>query len=123
MAQGLKLATSGIAAVAAQAILGDVATGIVAAGSTLAGATLLPAVNNFIGTAAASTGVILPANANLGDSIFVFNGGASTAAVYPPSAAGTINGGSAGAAVNIATLKTGLFIAAAPNVWGANLSE
>lgn len=115
-----KLATAGISAVAAQAINGDAATGITAAGTTQATATPLPAANNFIGTAAASSGVILPPG-NLGDEIFVFNGGANTLAVYPPVGA-AINGGATNAAASIATLKTGYFIYGSATLVGAILS-
>lgn len=106
--QAAKLATSGLSAVAALAINGDVATGITAAGTTQATAAALPAANNFIGTAAASTGVILPPG-TAGDEVFVYNGGASTVAIYPP-VGGAINNLAANTAVTVATLKSAYFV-------------
>jgi len=102
------LSTSGLSAVAALAIGGDTATGLTAAGSTQATALALPAANNFIATAAASTGVILPPG-NAGDFVFVYNGGASTVTVYPP-VGGTINNLSANTGLALATLKSGFYI-------------
>jgi len=122
MTQALKLSASGMSAVAAQAVLGDVATGLVAAGSTLATALALPASINFIATAAAATGVILAANANPGDAIFVFNGGANAVLVYPPTSTGTVQGAGAGVGFSVGTLKSATFVAAAPLTWAADLS-
>ena len=96
-------------------------TGIVAAGSTLATATPLTGRTNVVGTAAASTGVSLPAGAPVGDIVFVSNGGANALSVYPASAAGTINGGTAGAAVSLAVTtyktKNALFLCTGADTW------
>lgn len=93
---------------AAIAINGDVVTALTALGTTQATATQLPATSNFIGTAAASTGVILtPGNA--GDMIFVYNGGANSVTVYPP-LGGTINNLSANTGLALATLKSGIYV-------------
>lgn len=108
MAIGDRIATSGVPAVAARAIVGDVATGLTAAGSTQATALALAAANNFVSTAAASTGVILPPG-NVGDAVFVFNGGANSLTVYPP-VGGTINNLSANTGLAVATLKSGLYV-------------
>jgi len=108
MTQLAKTVTSGLSAVAAIAINGDTATGLTAAGSTQATALNLPATNNFISTAAASTGVVLsPGNA--GDMIFVYNGGANSVTVYPP-LGGTINNLSANTGLALATLKSGVYV-------------
>ena len=108
MAQLRSLSTSGLSAVAAQAINGDAVNSLTATGSTQADALALPAANNFISTAAASTGVILPAG-NAGDCVFVYNGGASTETVYPP-VGGTINNLSANTGLALATLKSGWYV-------------
>lgn len=97
------------------------AVAVTAAGSTLATATLLNAKFNNVSTVAASTGVALPAGAAPGDVVFVANGGANALSVYPATAAGTINGGSAGAAVSLATTtyktKNSMFLSFGNDVW------
>lgn len=87
----------------AYAINGTVLTGLTAAGSTQATALAIKASTSVFSTTAASTGAVLPV-ASIGDTATIFNGGASTLAVYPP-LGGTINGGSANAAVTVATTK------------------
>lgn len=99
-----KLSTSGLSAVASTAINGDAATGLTAAGTTQATALLLPAANNFVATAAASSGVILPPGSP-GDEVFIYNGGANALAVYPPVGA-TLNNLAANTAVSVPTLKS-----------------
>lgn len=108
MATGNKMVAGGSGATLARAIVGDAATALVAAGTTQATALALPADNNFVGTAAASTGVILPPG-NAGDSIFVYNGGANSLTVYPP-VGGTINNLSANTGLALATLKSGTYV-------------
>lgn len=97
------------------------ATGLVATGSALADALPLRAKFNKVGTAAASTGVSLPVGAAAGDMVVVQNSGANALSVYPATAAGTIAGGSAGAAVSLAvtTEKTQhqIFICWGSDVW------
>lgn len=94
---------------------------VTAAGASLATATVLVSKFNKVTTAAASTGVSLPANASAGDVVVVQNSGANALSVYPATAAGTIAGGSAGAAVSLATTneKTqhALFICWGNDVW------
>lgn len=85
------LSTSGISAVAANAINGDAAVGLVATGSTQPTALPLPAANNQVATTAASTGVLLPPGSPA-DEVYVLNSGANALLVYAPTGA-TINGG------------------------------
>ena len=96
------------------------ALAITAAGTTLGTATPLNAKFNKVTTAAASTGVSLPVAA-AGDMVVVQNSGANALSVYPATAAGTIAGGSAGAAVSLAvtTEKTQhqIFICWGNDVW------
>jgi hypothetical protein len=88
---------------AAQVVL----TGLTAAGSTQGTALALTGDANFIGTAAASTGVILPSY-DVGDVIYVVNGGANAVAVYPP-VGHTINGLAANTALSVAVGKGSMF--------------
>ena len=110
MALAKELVASGLFGNTAAAVNGSVATGIVAgATQTQAGATALPAASNVIGTVGKTNdGVILPVAA-AGDTVFVRNGGANTAKIYPP-VGGAINGGSANAAVTIAAGASTTFV-------------
>ncbi len=94
---------------------------ITAAGSTLATATLLTSNVNVVTTAAASTGVSLPTAAAPGELVFVYNQGANALSVYPATSAGTISGGSAGAAVSLAVTnnktKNAMFICVGSDNW------
>lgn len=80
---------------------GAIATALVAAGNSQGTALTLTNQFNQVGTTAASTGVILQALTGL---VYIFNGGANTLSVYPPTG-GTINGAAANAAASLPTLK------------------
>lgn len=99
----------------------DGALTVTAAGTTLATATVLGSNLNVVTTAAASTGVSLPAAAAAGELVFVNNQGANALAVYPATSTGTINGGSAGAAVSLAVTnsktKNSMFVCMGSDVW------
>lgn len=77
---------------------------ITAAGTTVADATALTNFVNLITTAALNTGVKLP-DVPVGQSVVVFNNGANSLKVYPASATGTINSGTAGAGVTATTAQ------------------
>lgn len=109
-----KLATSGLSAVAAQAVNGDAAFGLVATGSTQATALPLGAANNQVATTASGTGVLLPP-VNAGDSFFILNSGANALLVYAPTGA-TINGG---ASLSIPTLKAAFISSLSATLIGA----
>lgn len=79
----------------------SVATGLTATGTVIGDALALTAFVNVVGTTAASTGVKLP-DAPIGQTVFVQNNGANALNVFPHSGTGTLNGGSAGAAVTCA---------------------
>jgi hypothetical protein len=115
------MVATGISAVTAGAVGGNVSTGLTATGSTQATALALPASINAISTAAASTGVILPSNATSGDEIEVYNGGANAVTVYPP-VGGTINNLSANTGLSLATLKSGKYKALTALAWYSLLS-
>jgi hypothetical protein len=92
-------------------VLGS-STGVTTAGTTQATATAIPA--GVVGlvtltTAASQTGATLPVGAAPGQTLVIYNSTATTGVVYPATAAGKINGGSAGAGVNLTTLKANVF--------------
>lgn len=93
-----------------------VATAVVAAGSAITDATDLTSVYTDVATVGASEGVQL-FDPGIGSVLFVKNSGANALAVYPPSGSGTINGGSAGASVAIATGATGVFYKMTATAW------
>lgn len=108
MAQAFKIVQSGLASNPALAIVGDVATGLTATGNSQGTALSLGATINFVSTAAASTGVLLP-NGSAGDRVTVYNGGANSLTVYPPAGA-QINNLSANTGLALATLKSGDYV-------------
>lgn len=98
----------GMAAQQAQTIAGRVVTGLTATGSSSQADSLaVYSEINVVTTTAANTGGRLPSNFSAGDSMIVHNNGASTLFIYPP-VGGKINGGSANAKVDAATLKGAL---------------
>lgn len=102
--QSVSLRCIGTNFFAGQSALAAIATALVAAGNSQGTALALTSQFNQIGTCAASAGVILQSMIGL---VYVFNGGANSCSVYPPTG-GTINGGSANAAVTLTTLKGAL---------------
>jgi hypothetical protein len=99
--QALKLDTQ---TVSSAVNLSSVGT-ITAAGTTVADATALTAFVNNVTTVAASTGVKLP-DAPIGSIVTVSNAQAvNSLKVYPHSATGTLNGGTAGAGVTSTTAQ------------------
>lgn len=109
---------SGISPLAATNIVGDNANSLTATGTAITDALQITAVVSHFGTVASSTGAKAPQDMNPGDMILVLNRGAQTLALYPPTSSGIINGGSAGAAVNIAANKSGLLFCAKLNEFG-----
>ena len=107
MALAKDIMGGGFSAGQAQAIQGAINSAVTAAGTVITDATDLVASNNYISTAAASSGVQLP-SVPLGDSLCVYNGGANAVKVYPHSSTGTINSAAAGVAVTcpVNTLMT-----------------
>jgi len=109
MAQVQNLMAYGTAPLLALAIVGEVANNLTAAGSTQGTALKLSAVNNVVTTAAASTGVQLPATGP-GDAITVANLGANALLVYPVTG-GAIQTGAANAGFSVGVGKTATFTA------------
>jgi hypothetical protein len=95
----------------------SVTTGITAAGTTIADATALTSFLNVVGTTAASTGVKLPSTFPIGQVGIVQNDGANALNLFPHSSSGTINGGSAGAAVTIASAAANIFFKTSATNW------
>lgn len=121
MAIAQRLLGSGAAAQLAQNIVGDFDPAIVATGtSSQTAAYDLFAVNNYVSTTAANTGVQLPV-CNPGDEIFVYNAGASTLSVYGQTGE-TINNGAANAAHSVATVKGAIYKKLTPTAWMAVLT-
>lgn len=90
--------------VAGTALGQPTAGGISAAGTTIADAATIDRVFNNISTVASGAGVKFAGSAwPRGTNVFVKNSGANALLLYPNTATGTINGGSAGASVSIAT--------------------
>ncbi len=80
----------------------SVSAALTATGTVLADALLLASFHNVVTTAAASTGVKLPSTCPIGSIVTIQNNGANILNVFPHSASGTINAGSAGAAITTA---------------------
>lgn len=94
----------------ARAVNGAVATGLTGLGSTQATALALTASISNVTTAAASTGVIVPAGQEAGDVLTVRNGGANALLVYPL-LGGVINALSANAGFSVAAGKIAVLTA------------
>lgn len=94
------------------AICGDVAAALTATGSSATDALQLSAVVSRVSTAAASTGVKLPAP-EAGAMMVVRNDGANTLTVYPPTGS-TINGS---ASNTIAAGKADLYFGTSGTTW------
>jgi len=124
MATQQNLMGTGLAAVTAQAVVGQFTGALTGAGSSSqANALALPSDLSVFTTTASNTGARLPATGvNLGDRWTVVNYGASTLSVWPATTTGKIQNGSAGAAFSVATVKVAEFIYLGSDNWGAVLS-
>lgn len=94
-----------------QAICGDVSASVTAAGSSATDAQSVSAVVTRVSSAAASTGVKIPAP-EVGAMMVVRNDGANTLTVY--AATGTINGS---ASDSIAAGKANLYFGTSASTW------
>jgi hypothetical protein len=79
----------------------SVSLALTATGTVIGDALDLVSLINVVSTTAAGTGVQLP-DAPIGSQVIVQNNGANALKVWPHSGSGTLNGGSAGAAVTSA---------------------
>lgn len=114
MAIPSRVLSSGNSPLSTTSICGDGATGLTATGSAASDALQLSACYNSIGTAAASTGVKLPPT-EAGAMVVVYNGGASTVAVYPFNTSSTINAGATSLSVTATTRV--LLVATSATTW------
>lgn len=120
MALAQEIMGGGFSSGAADAIQGGVNLTISAAGTTQGTATALKTSNNYISTAAASSGVILPA-AMQGDWIVIYNGGANPVNVYPPTGA-KINSLSTNGAAILAQNTACIYFCFSSTQWVCDLS-
>jgi hypothetical protein len=99
-------------------VQGSLASPAACVGTTQVGALAIVSSNAVILAAAGQTAASLPAGAPTGMRVTVLNAAstATSATVFPATAAGKINNGSAGASVSIAQNKAALFV----NIDGAD---
>ena len=120
------LMASGCPALQAQASVGILTNNVSGAGSSSqANATAIISDLTVVTTAAANSGVRLPADSgqlNIGDSYIVVNHGANSLSVYPATG-GKIANGSINAAFAVAANKVAqFFYLGATNQWSGSLS-
>ncbi len=98
---------------------------VTGAGTALSGATALPGGMNNVLANTGQTAVTLPAQpGGFGNLVAVFCNASSTGAaalVFPPTSAGVINGGSAGASFSVAPGKVAIFFPVTATTWIAML--
>lgn len=111
----------GAAAASVMAEANGLAAAITAAGTTQATAQAIYADVNIVTVAAASSGVLLPADRAVGDTVEVTNLGANALAVYPPTG-GNIGTGAANAAFSVPVSKTARFRLVSATQWTQVLS-
>ncbi len=115
-----KVMQAGFSAGQAKGLTGQIAATVSAAGTTQATGTALVASMNYITTAAASSGVVLP-SCEVNDDIWVHNAGANTLKVYPDSGS-KINAGTTDAAISL-PVNTGIILKrVSTTVWVGILS-
>lgn len=95
---------------------------VAAAGNSQATATEITAAFNVVTAATTSSadGLVLPTGRGAGDMIVIVNATSVALDVFPPSG-GTINGGSADAAVSLRANSTGLYFAIGEDNYGATI--
>ncbi|MEI6680608.1 MAG: hypothetical protein WCL21_18510 [Mariniphaga sp.] len=111
---------SGNAGQTAQAIVGFVTKAQTATAAAQGGQTLPTSVVEY-SSSTANYGPTLPSDSAPGDKYWIANTSANTIKVWPASGF-KINGGSADAALSIATLKSAVFISLGDGNWFAILT-
>lgn len=112
----------GFSAGQATALNGTITSAISGAGTIITDATNLTTAINLVSTAAASSGVQLPAVGN-GDSLLVFNDNTGNSFyVYPDSATAEINNLGVGNGMLLATNTAALYVKISTTKWVAFLS-
>ena len=84
MSLSYKVFSAGVSTLEATAAWKDISASLTATGTLQSDALMLTNAVNFVGTVAASTGVILDSQISAGDYQYVYNAGANTLKVYPP---------------------------------------
>ena len=121
MGLAANIVRSGFSGGQAKGLNGAIASNITAAGTVITDAFDLVADVNAIGTCASGAGVQLP-SCEIGDSLWVYNGGANTLKVYPDSSSAQINQIAAGGAMNLAVSTAAIYIRITTTRWIAILS-
>jgi hypothetical protein len=103
---------------------GETIVAIASSGTAIGDATVLTGTINQVSVGAANRGVLLPAliSSNtaypIGKLVLVSNlSGANNLKLYPPSASGTINGGTAGAAIDVAATESAYCLKISATDW------
>lgn len=120
MAMAKEIMQGGFSAISADAIQGNVNLTVSAAGTTQGTATAINTSSVYISTAAASSGVILPA-VQQGDWIVIYNGGANAVTIYPPLGA-KINSLGTNAGALLATNTACIYFCFSATQWVCDLS-
>jgi hypothetical protein len=105
----------------AEAIMGRVTSGLTAAGTTQTDALLLATSICEFTTVASGAGTRMPANLDPGDKVYIYNAGANTLSVYPPTGE-YIQSGAINAAFSVGANKSAIFIKRSSTKWMAILS-
>ena len=111
----------GTSAGQAKAMNGRTASAVSAAGTALSDATALNATMNRVTTVASGAGVRL-FNGEIGDCLYVYNGGANQLIVYPHASTGTINQLSAGTGMTLAQYTNCVYRRVTSTIWIAHMS-
>lgn len=112
----------GFSAGQAEQAVGDAATGITATGTVIGDAYQLTAAVNCVTTTASSTGVKLPQNCSPGDEVKVWNDGANTLNVFPPTSSEEIDDAGDGTADTLAANKGASYTKVNATQWMAILT-
>ena len=104
------------------AAMKDVATGLTATGSAQGGAYEVTFAKNAFSTVASGTGAVLDSDAAPGDSQMIYNGGANSLSVYPPSSA-QINALGTNVAMLLPTATACAFYCLSTTLWTGILSR
>lgn len=100
-------------------LFSSVTPAVTTAGTTLATATVLVSESNDV-TTCSSGGVALPTTTPIGDKIKIFNRCGATFNIYPDTSGDTIEGGTAGAAVTLASTLAATFTHITTTNWLQN---
>lgn len=110
---------SGMAAQAANNIVGDVTSGVTALGTNQGTAYQCVSVGTEVTSAAGSTGVtLLPGN--VGDMLWVYNGNSGNTITIYPNGTDTLNNGAT--SITLAVNKMMLFIKRSSTAWSSVLT-